>query len=123
MKKVTMGREVFNDLVYPAIALSLHDEDLRELRLCDKVLTKMEAKAKLLPAEKLPKLEPGDPPPPKMKPLYGLNKEKDTFEFEDHEAEYVVKKLTALLPKIFGRVLRPLLPIIAELEKEDEEKT
>ena len=117
MKKVTMGREVFNDLVYPAIALSLHNADLSELRLCDKVLTKMEAKAKLLPTEKLPKTEPGGPP--KMKPLYGLEKEKDTFEFEDHEAEYIVKKLTALLPKIHGRVLRPLLPLIVDLEKED----
>ena len=122
MKKITITRKVFDDLVYPAVALSLHGEDMAELRICDKVLTKMEAKAKLLPPEKLPKAEPGDPPPPKMAPLYGLKKDKDTFEFEDHEAEYLVGKLTALLPKIHGRILRPLLPIIAELEKEEGEK-
>jgi hypothetical protein len=121
MKKVTISKIVFDNLVYPAVALSIHGEDLGELRLCDKVLTKLEAKAKVLPPEKLAKSEPGDLPPPKMNPLYGLKKEKDTFDFEDHEAEYIVGKLTSLLPRIHGRILRPLLPIIAELEKEEVE--
>ena len=118
MKKVEIFKPEFDDLVYPAVALALHSEDIAQLRINDRVLTKLEAKGV---ENSIPPTEEESKVVGKLIPLFVLKGKKATFEFEDTEAAYLVEKLKGLLPKVHGRVLRPLLPIFTALKKEDDE--
>lgn len=118
MREVVIYKKEFDNLVYPAVALALHQADVKELRMNDKVSVKLEAEAS----------ETSDPPSDEevriigsLIPMFELNGDKATFSFEDSEAEYLVNKLKDLLPKIHGRILRPLLPIFAALRKPEDE--
>ena len=120
MKKVTIIKPDFDDLVYPAIALAVHGETVAELRMCDTVLKKLEAYASRGKPQDRSTFEPGQTKAaPALFELRGVSAE---FDFEDAEAEYVAEKLLGLLPQIQGRRARALLPIVEALQADDKAK-
>lgn len=125
MKQVLILKADYDALVYPAIAVASNEGGLPELRTQSKILDKLEAQGKPLPAAGLEAVlcqncraqfmsEPLNRPPP----LFELDGISFKFEFEDAEAAYIATKLHESIKTVQGRVARNLIPIVDALEKE-----
>ena len=110
MITIKVTKKDYDELVYPACAFATH-ESVGELRLCDKVLTKLEvAGSQSAPKE-------GDAA--SATPLFTMKAMTHDFQLEDHEAGYLYTKLTGQLGRIEGRRMRALLPLLEALKPKD----
>lgn len=116
MKRAIITKEDYDDLVYAAVALAVHEKTAGALRMCDHVLTLLEAQGRELPPADSSLWAMGQTKAPP--PLFVMRGSSFAFEFEDAHAEYLVGKLIDLAERMEGRFTRRLPAIINQLEKE-----
>ena len=102
MKTLTISKADFDEILYPLIALD-PVSDRSALRICLNVLGKLEAKAKLGPETN------GTPR------LWVLKEETTDLELEDAEAEFVVARLEAGIPRLAATRARAIEPMLTAL--------
>lgn len=108
MRQLIVDKEQYDDFLYPAVAVK-QPPSILELRLQMKVLDKLEAVG--TPTEKTKEGSPS------RMTGYVLSADTVTFDFEDNEADLVVRCLEAQIPQLMGFRSRHLVPLIEQLQK------
>tara|TARA_R110000824_G_scaffold287258_1_gene475358 strand:+ start:234 stop:542 length:309 start_codon:yes stop_codon:yes gene_type:complete len=98
MRTIEISAEQFEQVVYLACATATA-EDVQQLRLSSKVLDKLESKA----------LEKPDGQG------FKLMNDIELFEFEDTEADFVLKRIEEMIPSLQTWASRKILPVIDQL--------
>lgn len=99
MKTVEIDSEQFEQIIYVAVATTQAD-DVAQLRMTSKVLDKLEGQAVAKPDDQ----------------GYKLINDRVTFEFEDAEASFILKRISDMIPQLQGWAARRILPVIDQLE-------
>ena len=120
MKEVTINAEQYEQVVYMAVATTPSD-DMKQLRLASKVLDKLEAAGVRKPGDKIlcPNCRVDITQLTGSKGGFKLMAEQETFEFEDAEAEFVVKRIETTIPKLQTWAARSVLSVVDQLEADN----
>lgn len=114
---ITITKLQYDEIVYPAVALHSAGKTIASLRLCDSIMTKLEAAG--MRGRPLDKSLWGAGVEKAPMALYKLNGVAAEFEFEETEASFLLEKIVDLLPGTQGRLMRAALPVIDALEATD----
>ena len=117
MKKLKVNAAEFENLLYPAMAISV-TENAEDMRTTIKILDKLEKKGELQPRDKTGVMAD----PTKAMCILNGGAIGANFSFEDAEAKYLVDRLVDHMKKIQAWQGRDIIPMIDQLEKDIKEK-